>query len=75
MTETHKQPAEKILEELMMGFKCEACRKNLHPPVRMCKGGHNFCDVCKTGSNCPVCKVEIKEEVDNVQHADMAKVC
>ena len=64
----------KNLKELIQGFKCGACNRNLRPPIRMCKDGHNFCDICKTGSKCAVCGAAIMEENRNVVLENVASV-
>ena len=69
MAENVNQPIDKISQEkaLLTVFECGACNKNLRPPIRMCKDGHNFCDICKTSSKlCAICGVAIKEEHRNV---------
>ena len=76
MAENIEQPIDKISKgmALLSVFECGACKKNLRPPIRMCKYGHNFCDICKKDSKCAVCRVTIKREVRNVGLENIAVV-
>ena len=49
-------------------LQCKACHKYLRPPIRICKNGHNVCDLCKTarGSSCPVCN-DIIMDTTNIE--------
>ena len=69
-----KQLVVKNHEELIQRFKCGLCNQNLRPPIRMCKDGHNFCDICKTGSECALCSVPIMEENRNMELENIAVV-
>ena len=60
--------------KLVKQFRCQVCNKNLRPPIRMCKDGHNFCDVCKKESECVVCGVIIMQEHRNVELENMEAV-
>ena len=75
MADNVEQTVAKIPKGLIKRFKCGACNQNLRPPIRMCKDGHNFCDICKTGSKCAICGVVIKEEHRNLELENMEAVC
>ena len=74
MADSAKQAVSKIPDGFIQRFRCAVCNKNLRPPIRMCKDGHNVCDICKKDSKCAVCGVAIIEQHRNVELENMAAV-
>jgi len=62
-SETFAMADQAIPEPLRTSLQCKACLKFLRPPIRMCKNGHNVCDLCKKArdSKCPVCPDNIMD--------------
>ena len=59
----------KIIISLIHHTECNSRQSPLNP-----NQGHNFCDTCKTGSECAVCGVVIMEEHRNVEMENMEAV-
>ena len=57
-----------IPESVRTSLECKACHKFLRPPIRICKNGHNMCDLCKTAreSTCPTCQ-ETVMDITNIE--------
>ncbi|KAJ3446048.1 hypothetical protein M0812_08583 [Anaeramoeba flamelloides] len=44
-------------------IECPICLDTLKTPIKMCKNGHSFCQVCieialHTSKQCPICRIE-----------------
>lgn len=38
-------------------YECIICTEYMHPPIRQCQLGHNYCNnCCKKMESCPICK-------------------
>ncbi|KAK4880950.1 hypothetical protein RN001_004269 [Aquatica leii] len=48
-----------VNKSILKQFLCLSCNKIMHPPIRICMLGHNFCSTCDSKSEgCPYCNYE-----------------
>lgn len=60
-----RNPTKPFEELALEQYQCIVCCGYMHPPIRRCVQGHNYCNGCfKRMRNCPMCRSNHHPNVD-----------